>query len=106
MSDWVADVNHSLNLVVLRTPPGSARRRVRLDRAGMADILGTVAGDDTLIVVAECSAAPNSPSGCSRSPDSPDPSPTREKYLNHEGRTCLRRWSRHLHHPALAPGDV
>ena len=29
MSDWVADVNHSLNLVVLRTPPGCARRRVR-----------------------------------------------------------------------------
>ena len=53
MSDWVADVNHSANLVVLRTPPGSAHVVASaLDRAGIADILGTVAGDDTLIVVA------------------------------------------------------
>jgi len=37
----------------LRTPPGSAHVVASaLDRAGMADILGTVAGDDTLIVVA------------------------------------------------------
>ena len=53
MSDWVADVTHSLNLVVLRTPPGSAHVvGSALDRAGMSQILGTVAGDDTLIVVA------------------------------------------------------
>ncbi len=53
MSDWVADVNHSLNVVVLRTPPGSAHVvGSALDRAGMSQILGTVAGDDTLIVVA------------------------------------------------------
>jgi len=53
MSDWVADVNHSLNVVVLRTPPGSAHVvGSALDRAGMTQILGTVAGDDTLIVVA------------------------------------------------------
>lgn len=53
MSDWVADVNHSLNLVVLRTPPGSAHVVASaLDRAGISDVLGTVAGDDTLVVVA------------------------------------------------------
>ena len=53
LSDWVADVNHSANLVVLRTPPGCAHVVASaLDRAGNADILGTVAGDDTLIVVA------------------------------------------------------
>lgn len=53
MSDWVADVKHSGNLVVLRTPPGSAHVVASaLDRAGISDILGTVAGDDTLIVVA------------------------------------------------------
>lgn len=53
LSDWVADVNHSANLVVLRTPPGSAHVVASaLDRAGISDILGTVAGDDTLIVVA------------------------------------------------------
>ncbi len=53
LGDWVADVNHSMNLVVLRTPPGSAHVVASaLDRAGIPEILGTVAGDDTLIVVA------------------------------------------------------
>jgi transcriptional regulator of arginine metabolism len=50
--DWVVEVAHSGNLVVLRTPPGSAHVvGSALDRAGMAEVLGTVAGDDTLIVV-------------------------------------------------------
>ena len=43
---------YSGNLVVLRTPPGSAHVVASaLDRAGLPDLLGTVAGDDTLIVV-------------------------------------------------------
>ena len=51
-SDWVVEVNSSGNLVVLRTPPGSAHVvGSALDRSGMPDVLGTVAGDDTLIVV-------------------------------------------------------
>jgi transcriptional regulator of arginine metabolism len=51
--DWVVDVGHSANLVVLRTPPGSAHVVASaMDRAGMSDILGTVAGDDTILVVA------------------------------------------------------
>jgi transcriptional regulator of arginine metabolism len=46
-------VAHSVNLVVLRTPPGCAHVvGSALDRAGMDGLLGTVAGDDTLIVVA------------------------------------------------------
>jgi transcriptional regulator of arginine metabolism len=50
--DWVVEVAHSVNLVVLRTPPGSAHVvGAALDRAGLPDILGTVAGDDTLVVV-------------------------------------------------------
>ena len=37
---------------MLRTPPGSAHVvGSALDRAGLAGVLGTVAGDDTLIVV-------------------------------------------------------
>ena len=53
MGDWVADVSHSGNLVLLRTPPGSAHVVASaLDRAGIADIVGTVAGDDALLVVA------------------------------------------------------
>jgi transcriptional regulator of arginine metabolism len=51
--DWVVEVSASANLVVLRTPPGSAHVvGSALDRAGVAGVLGTVAGDDTLIVVA------------------------------------------------------
>ena len=50
--DWVVDVAHSGNLVVLRTPPGSAHVvGSALDRSRLADVIGTVAGDDTLIVV-------------------------------------------------------
>ncbi len=53
MGDWVADVGTSGNIVMLRTPPGSAHVVASaLDRAGIEDILGTVAGDDTLLVVA------------------------------------------------------
>jgi len=52
--DWVVEVSHSLNLVVLRTPPGSAHVvGSALDRAGLPGVIGTVAGDDTLIVVVD-----------------------------------------------------
>ena len=43
---------HSANVVVLRTPPGSAHVvGSAIDRAGLTGVLGTVAGDDTLILV-------------------------------------------------------
>jgi transcriptional regulator of arginine metabolism len=52
MGEFVVDVAHSANLVVLRTPPGSAHVVASaLDRAGLSDVLGTVAGDDTVVVV-------------------------------------------------------
>jgi transcriptional regulator of arginine metabolism len=56
-SEWVVEVAHSHNVVVLRTPPGSAHVvGSALDRTGLPDVLGTVAGDDTvLLVVAETS---------------------------------------------------
>jgi len=51
--DWVVEVNTTDNIVVLRTPPGSAHVvGSALDRAALPEILGTVAGDDTLLVVA------------------------------------------------------
>jgi transcriptional regulator of arginine metabolism len=54
MGEWVAEVRHSGNIVVLRTPPGCAHVVASaLDRSGMQGILGTVAGDDTLMCVAE-----------------------------------------------------
>jgi transcriptional regulator of arginine metabolism len=52
LGEWVVDVAHSGNLVVLRTPPGSAHVvGSALDRAGLDDVIGTVAGDDTVLVV-------------------------------------------------------
>ena len=54
LGDWVVEVAHSHNLVVLRTPPGSAHVVASaLDRSSMPEVLGTVAGDDTLIIVAD-----------------------------------------------------
>ena len=53
MGEWVVDVASSGNLVVLRTPPGSAHVVASaLDRTGVDGAIGTVAGDDTLMVVA------------------------------------------------------
>ncbi len=54
MSEWVAEARSAGNLVVLRTPPGCAHVVASaLDRSGLAGLLGTVAGDDTLLCVAE-----------------------------------------------------
>lgn len=53
LSDWVVEVGHSANIVVLRTPPGTANVvGSALDRSGDDAILGTVAGDDTVFIVA------------------------------------------------------
>lgn len=53
MGEWVVETACSANLVVLRTPPGSAHVVASaLDRAALSDVVGTVAGDDTVIVVA------------------------------------------------------
>ncbi len=50
--DWVVEVANSDNLVVVRTPPGSAHVVASaLDRSGLDGILGTVAGDDTILIV-------------------------------------------------------
>jgi len=52
LGEWVVEVASSGNLIVLRTPPGSAHVvGSALDRSGLSDVIGTVAGDDTLMVV-------------------------------------------------------
>lgn len=54
LGEWVAEVKRSGDLVILRTPPGCAHVVASaLDRSGMDGLLGTVAGDDTLLCVAE-----------------------------------------------------
>jgi transcriptional regulator of arginine metabolism len=53
LGEWVAEVAASANLVVMRTPPGCAHVVASaLDRSGLDGLLGTVAGDDTLLCVA------------------------------------------------------
>ena len=42
----------SANLVVLRTPPGAAQYLASaFDKADLVDVLGTIAGDDTVLVI-------------------------------------------------------
>ncbi len=51
--DLLVGADGSGNLAVLRTPPGAAQfLAAAVDRAGLADVLGTIAGDDTVVVVA------------------------------------------------------
>ncbi len=53
LGEWVVEADFSGNLVVLRTPPGSAHVvGSALDRSGFPGVIGTVAGDDTVLVVA------------------------------------------------------
>ena len=52
-ADLLLSAEASGNLVVLRTPPGAAQLMASMiDRTGMHAVLGTVAGDDTVLVVA------------------------------------------------------
>ena len=49
--DWVRSVDVAGNLVILRTPPGSAHLvGVALDRAELPEVVGTICGDDTIFV--------------------------------------------------------
>ena len=53
LGDWVAGIDRSGDLAVLRTPPGCAHVVASaIDRSGTPGIIGTVAGDDTLLVIA------------------------------------------------------
>ncbi|NBU57674.1 MAG: arginine repressor [Actinobacteria bacterium] len=51
-SDLIISVEASGNLAVVRTPPGGAQLLASsLDHSGIKDIIGTIAGDDTVLVV-------------------------------------------------------
>ena len=52
LSELLASVEASANMVVLRTPPGAAQFLASsFDRAELPDLLGTVAGDDTVLLI-------------------------------------------------------
>ena len=60
LSDWVVEVSRSGDLVVVSTPPGSAHVVASaIDRNGVDSVLGTVAGDDALLVIATEGAGAN-----------------------------------------------
>ncbi|SNC71965.1 transcriptional regulator, ArgR family [Kytococcus aerolatus] len=50
--ELLVSADHSGNQVVLRTPPGAAQYLASaFDRAGLEDVLGTIAGDDTVLLI-------------------------------------------------------
>ena len=54
MGEWVGSVDCSGNLVVIRTPPGCAHVVASaLDRSALDGVLGSIAGDDTILVIAD-----------------------------------------------------
>ncbi|HWB65667.1 MAG TPA: arginine repressor [Mycobacteriales bacterium] len=51
-AELLVSVAASANLAVARTPPGGAHLLASaIDRAGLTGVLGTVAGDDTVLIV-------------------------------------------------------
>jgi transcriptional regulator of arginine metabolism len=51
-SELLVSADSSGNLVVLRTPPGAAQLLASvLDKSELVDVLGTIAGDDTVLVI-------------------------------------------------------
>jgi transcriptional regulator of arginine metabolism len=53
LRELLTGADASGNLAILRTPPGAAQFLASaVDRAGLPDVLGTIAGDDTILLVA------------------------------------------------------
>lgn len=53
LGELLVSTDSSANLAVLRTPPGAAHYLASaLDRAALPYVVGTIAGDDTILVVA------------------------------------------------------
>jgi transcriptional regulator of arginine metabolism len=52
LSELLVSARSSANLVVLRTPPGAAQfLAAAIDKVEMHEVLGTIAGDDTVMVI-------------------------------------------------------
>lgn len=53
LSELLVSAEGSANLTVLRTPPGAAQFLASaIDRAVLEEVVGTIAGDDTVMVIA------------------------------------------------------
>jgi transcriptional regulator of arginine metabolism len=56
LRDWVRSVDAAANLVVIKTPPGSAHLvGVVLDQSDMLEVVGNICGDDTLFIACRSS---------------------------------------------------
>ena len=56
--DYLAGIQQSQQLLVLKTGAGEAQLlALAIDRAKLADVLGTIAGDDTVLVIGRDSRA-------------------------------------------------
>ncbi|MEO6703853.1 MAG: arginine repressor [Jatrophihabitantaceae bacterium] len=52
LAELLVSAEASANIAVLRTPPGASNFLASaIDRAGLPEVLGTIAGDDTILVV-------------------------------------------------------
>ena len=102
LGEWVAEVAASGNLVVLRTPPGCAHVVASaLDRSGLDGLLGTVAGDDTLLCVAD----PGTRGTVLAARCAPSPASTAHRGRRHE-RDRRRRAGAHGGRPGRRSGTV
>lgn len=53
-SKLILSIDYSANLAVIHTPPGAAQFLASsLDHAGLTGVIGTIAGDDTIILVSK-----------------------------------------------------
>ena len=80
-AELLVSVEASANLVVLRTPPGAAQFLASaLDHAELAAVIGTVAGDDTVLLI---SRDPEGGVGARRSSCSTSPQTQHRRDLVH-----------------------
>lgn len=59
-AEWAQSVETSGNLIVVRTPPGSAHLvALAVDQAKFPEVIGTIAGDDALFIAIRSSLPPD-----------------------------------------------
>lgn len=52
LAELLTGIAVAQNMIVLRTPPGAASfLAAAIDRAGLSEVVGTIAGDDTILVI-------------------------------------------------------
>ncbi len=57
LRDFVRSIDTAANLLVIKTPPGSAHLiGVALDQSNLPEVVGTICGDDTIFVACESPA--------------------------------------------------